>query len=161
MSRNAKSVTDFLELDARKLEGEWTLGGDLSLLNAERDVHHLYRWTQGEELRIDAIYGVGDPYLEGLAAPWVGERSDFICITYPIALLWQSMLDVWIGCYPDFPEEDPDFSVIHLSRYPAFFLVDRAHPLFVHPAALELEGLRGGGRCSHSPRVPFPRCKCI
>ena len=34
VSRNAKSVADSLELDARKLEGEWTLGGDLSLLNA-------------------------------------------------------------------------------------------------------------------------------
>ena len=63
VSRNAKSVADFLELDARKLEGEWTLDGDLSLLNAEREVHQLYRWTQGEALRIDGIYGVGAPYL--------------------------------------------------------------------------------------------------
>ena len=143
VSRNAKSVADFLELDARKLEGEWTLGGDLSLLNAEREVHQLSRWTQGEALRIDGIYGVGTPYLEGLAAPWVGGRSDFMGITYPLALLRQSILDVWIGCYPDLPEEDPDFAVIHLSRYPAFFLVDRAHPLLEHPEALELEDLRG------------------
>ena len=57
VSRNAKSVADFLELDPRKLEGEWTLDGDLSLLNAEREVHQLYRWTKGEALRIDAIYG--------------------------------------------------------------------------------------------------------
>ena len=64
-------------------------------------------------------------------------------ITYPLALLRQSILDVWIGCYPDLPEEDPDFAVIHLSRYPAFFLVDRAHPLLEHPAPLELEDLRG------------------
>ena len=33
--------------------------------------------------------------------------------------------------------------MVHLSRYPAFFLVDRAHPLLEHPVPLELEDLRG------------------
>ena len=37
VSRNAKSVADFLELDARKLEGEWTLGCLLYTSPSPRD----------------------------------------------------------------------------------------------------------------------------
>lgn len=142
ISRNARSVADFLELDARKLEGEWTLAGDAALLDAEREVHQLYRWERGQGLRIDGIYGAGSPYFDGLSGPWVCGRSDFMGITYPMALLRESILDVWIGCYPDLPGDDDDFAVVHLSRYPAYFLVDRCHPLLEHQGDLAIEDLQ-------------------
>ena len=84
VSRNAKSVADFLELDPHKLEGEWILGGDLSLLNAERKVHQLYRWSQGKLPRIDSIYGVGAPYFQKLPAPWVCGPANFLNTSYPL-----------------------------------------------------------------------------
>ncbi|NCV91509.1 MAG: hypothetical protein EBW30_01510 [Synechococcaceae bacterium WB7_3xG_012] len=143
ISRNAKAVAESLGLDARKLEGEWSLDGDLSLLNAEREVHQFARWQRNDALRIDGIYGAGAPYLEGLSDPWVCGRSNFMGIPYPMVLLSQSILDVWIGCYPDLPEDDDRFAVIPLSRYPAYFLVDRAHPLLESPGDLTLEDLRG------------------
>ena len=37
ISRNAKLVADFLDLDACKLEGEWSLGGDIDLLITSSD----------------------------------------------------------------------------------------------------------------------------
>ncbi|MGA0253804.1 MAG: hypothetical protein ACO3J0_09325, partial [Vulcanococcus sp.] len=103
ISRNAKAVAESLGLDARKLEGEWSLDGDLSLLNAEREVHQFARWQRNDALRIDGIYGAGAPYLEGLSDPWVCGRSNFMGIPYPMVLLSQSILDVWIGCHPDLP----------------------------------------------------------
>ena len=47
VSRNANFVAEFLDLDAKKLEGEWRLAGDLDLLNAQRNIHQLYRWSKG------------------------------------------------------------------------------------------------------------------
>ena len=143
VSRNAKSVAKFLELDTQKLEGEWTLGGDLSLLNAERKVHQLYRWKQGKLPRIDSVYGVGAPYFKELPAPWICGPANFLNTGYPLSLLKNSILDVWLGCYPDVPEEDDDeFLVINLTRYPSYFLVDRMHPLLNRVDKLVIEDLQ-------------------
>ena len=142
VSRNAKSVAEFLELDPRKLEGEWSLGGDLSLLNAERKVHQLYRWNQGKLPRIDAVYGVGAPYFEGLSAPWVCGPANFLNVSYPLSLLKASILDVWLGCYPDVPEDNDELLVIHLTRYPSYFLVDQMHPLLSREDELIMDDLQ-------------------
>ena len=142
VSRNAKSVADFLELDPQKLEGEWTLGGDLSLLNAERKVHQLYRWNQGKLPRIDSVYGVGAPYFQELPVPWVCGPANFLNVSYPLELLRYSILDAWLGCYPDVPVDDDEFIVIDLTRYPSYFLVDQNHPLLESKEELTLEDLQ-------------------
>ena len=142
VSRNAKSVADFLELDPQKLEGEWTLGGDLSLLNAERKVHQLYRWNQGKLPRIDSVYGVGAPYFQELPVPWVCGPANFLNASYPLSLLKDSILDAWLGCYPDVPEDDDEFLVINLTRYPSYFLVDRMHPLLNRSDKLVIDDLQ-------------------
>jgi len=143
VSRNANSVAEFLELDPKKLEGEWTLGGDLSILNAERKVHQLYRWNQGKLPRIDSVYGVGAPYFKELPAPWICGPANFLNTGYPLSLLKNSILDVWLGCYPDVPAEDDDeFLVINLTRYPSYFLVDRMHPLLNRVDKLVIEDLQ-------------------
>ena len=143
VSRNANSVAEFLELDPKKLEGEWTLGGDLSILNAERKVHQLYRWNQGKLPRIDSVYGVGAPYFKELPAPWICGPANFLNTGYPLSLLKNSILDVWLGCYPDVPEEDDDeFLVVNLTRYPSYFLVDRMHPLLNRVDKLVIEDLQ-------------------
>ena len=142
VSRNAKYVADFLDLDSCKLEGEWSLSGDLSLLSAERKVHQLYRWSHGNSLRIDVVYGVGSPYLNDIHQPWVCGMSNFMNTVYPMALLRESILDVWLGCYPDIPSDDDEFCVIDLVRYPAYFLVDRSHPLLEIKGDLTLHDLR-------------------
>ena len=82
ISRNANLVAEFLDLDPRKLEGEWCLGGDLDLLNAERKVHQFYRWSYGRSLRIDGVYGVGSPYFPGVPVPWVCGPSNFLNVNY-------------------------------------------------------------------------------
>ncbi len=142
VSRNAKYVADFLELDTRKLEGEWHLGGNLSLLNAERKVHQIYRWSQGKSLRIDSNFGAGDPYFEECSIPWVCGRSNFLNTSYPLTLLRDSILDAWLGCYPDVPVDDDEFVVINLTRYPSYFLVDRMHPLLEREDKLVLDDLQ-------------------
>ncbi len=142
VSRHAKYIADFLELDTRKLEGEWNLGGDLSLLNAERKVHQYYRWSHGKSLRIDSNFGVGAPYFEGCSIPWVCGRSNFLNTSYPLTLLRESILDAWLGCYPDVPVDDDEFVVINLTRYPSYFLVDKMHPLLGREDELVLNDLQ-------------------
>ena len=142
VSRNAKSVAEFLDLDARKLEGEWYLDGDLSILNAERKVHQAYRWAYGKSLRIDAVYGVGTPYFQALPDAWVCGQSNFLNVIYPLELLRNSILDVWMGCYPDVPSDDDELIVIHLTRYPYYFLVDPQHPLLESQGSLALADIQ-------------------
>ena len=135
-------VAEFLELDTKKLEGEWCLGGDPYFLNAERNIHQLYRWSKGDSLRIDGVYGVGAPYLTMLLDSWVCGPSNFLNVAHPLSLLGDSILDVWLGCYPDVPEQDDDeFLVVNLTRYPSYFLVDRMHPLLERRDELVLEDL--------------------
>lgn len=142
VSRNAKSVAEFLDLDACKLEGEWCLDGDLNILNAERKVHQAYRWAYGKSLRIDAIYGVGAPYFQVLPDAWVCGPSNFLNVIHPVELLRSSILDVWMGCYPDVPSDDDELIVIHLTRYPYYFLVDPQHPLLEAKGELALADLQ-------------------
>ena len=142
ISRNANLVAEFLDLDPRKLEGEWCLGGDLDLLNAERKVHQFYRWSYGRSLRIDGVYGVGSPYFPDVPAPWVCGPSNFLNVNYPLGLLRDSILDAWLGCYPDVPEDDDDYLVINLTRYPSYFLVDPMHPLLNSGDELVLNDLQ-------------------
>jgi len=142
VSRNAKSVAEFLALDPCKLEGEWSLSGDLSLLNAERKVHQLYRWAHGKSLRIDAVYGVGSPYFHTLPHPWVCGPSNFLNVSHPLALLKEYILDAWLGCYPDVPVKNEEFIVINLTRYPSYFLVDQQHPLLERKDQLKLDDLQ-------------------
>ena len=155
VSRNANSVAEFLGLDACKLEGEWRLGGDLSLLNAERKVHQLYRWSRGQSLRIDSVYGVGAPYFQESSVRWVYGPSDFLNVSYPLALLKDSILDAWLACYPDVPDDD-EFIVINLTRYPSYFLVDRNHPLLERSENLQLDDLQDFPVLS-LPDGAFPR----
>ena len=142
ISRNANLVAEFLDLDPRKLEGEWCLGGDLDLLNAERKVHQFYRWNYGRSLRIDGVYGVGSPYFPEVPVPWGCGPSNFLNVNYPLGLLRDSILDAWLGCYPDVPEDDDDYLVINLTRYPSYFLVDPMHPLLNSRDELVLNDLQ-------------------
>ena len=135
-------MAEFLELDSCKLEGEWILSGDLSLLNAERKVHQLYRWTHRNSLRIDAVYGVGSVYLDALPDIWVRGPSNFLNVSHPLELLRSSILDAWLGCYPDVPDDDDEFIVINLTRYPSYFLVDQCHPLLGRKKELTLNDLQ-------------------
>ena len=142
ISRNAKLVTDFLDLDARKFDGEWSLGGDIDLLSAEREVHQLYRWKNAKSLRIDSIYGVGSAYLKDFnLSEWICGPCNFLCVDHPKSLLKNSILDTWLACYPDVPEEDDELLVIHLTRYPSHFLVDQNHPLLNFDDELGLDDL--------------------
>ena len=118
------------------------MGGDLDLLNAERNIHQLYRWSKGDSLGFDGIYGVGTPYLTILLDSWVCGPSNFLNVAHLLSLLGHTILDAWLGCYPDVPEQDNDeFLVVNLTRYPSYFLVDRMHPLLERRDELVLEDL--------------------
>ena len=84
------------------------MGRDLELLNIERNIHQLYRWRKGDSLWNDGVYGVGAPYLTRLLDSWVCGPSNFLNVAHPLSLLGDSILDAWLGCYPDVPEQDDD-----------------------------------------------------
>ena len=91
-------------------------------------MHQLYRWVRGKSMRIDAVYGVGSDYLNELSQPWVCGPSNFLNVSYPLALLRESILDAWLGCYPDVPVDDDEFVVVNITRYPSFFwLISSIH----------------------------------
>ena len=64
--------------------------------------------VRGDSLKIDGVYGVGAPYLTMLLDSWVSGPSNFLNVAHPLSLLGDSILDAWLGCYPDVPEQDDD-----------------------------------------------------
>ena len=79
-------------------------------------------------MTIDAVYGVGSPCFNELHHPWVCGLSNFLNVTYSLELLRYSILDAWLGCYPDVPADDDEFIVINLTRcHLVFWLIDVTH----------------------------------
>ncbi len=128
--RTVKRVVSAFDLDLVKQQGEWKVLGNQTILNLEREVHQVYRWTKCLPLRIEAQYYCGPHYLKGLSEGLVIGNMDFANTFTPLNLLRDGLIDVWLACYPDVPEsDDPDLTAFHLTRFPVRMAVSKTHPL--------------------------------
>ena len=144
ISRNAALIVNSLGLRSFKGDGEWWVDGDATLLNLEREVHQLGRWKQASGLRIDAIYEDAPLYFKEPVDGWVVGNFDFMNVAFPLSLLRDGVIDAWMGIYPDVPEAaDEEFSVFHLTRFPAHLVVDPEHPLLRSAEGLSWSDLAG------------------
>lgn len=143
VSRNVQVVSKFFEVSAQKIDGEWRIVGDPSLLNLERQVHQEYRWSHDLPLRIEAQYYSGPLFCEGLPRGWQVGNFDFLEVHTPLQHLRTGVIDAWIGCYPDVPgADDPDLACFDLTRVPTHLVVAANHPLVALEDSVGLDQVR-------------------
>lgn len=143
VSRDIRVVSRLFGLSLRKIDREWRLGGDSSLLNLERAVHQGYRWMHGLPLRIEAQYYSGSLFFDPAPRGWRAGNFDFLDVHTPLQHLRTSVIDAWIGCYPDVPDaDDQDFACFHLTRLPAHLVVAADHPLVGLGSSVTLDDVR-------------------
>lgn len=140
ISRNINRCEAIFGIHASKTNGEWHLKGNANLLNLERVVHQHHRWAGGRPLRIEAMYWSAKTYLEPAHDGWLPGNHDLLNVQQPLKLLRDSVLDAWIGPYPDVPDgDDPDFASFPLLRHPIRLVVGETHPLLAAGDGLTLE----------------------
>ena len=143
VSRTVQAVSDLFGITLAKSDGEWVVLGDQTLLNLERRVHQEYRWSRGRPLRIEAQYYSGPLYCNPAPEGWIAGNFDYLEIRTPLQYLRTGIIDAWIGCYPDVPEQDdPDLACIHLTRLPTRLVVAADHPLLKKGSAISLDDVR-------------------
>ena len=130
ISRIAHRVAQTFGVNLLKDQYEWSVYGDDRLLNLERSVHQQFRWNRSDRLRLDAQYYSGPLFTKELTGQYLLGNFDFLNVDSPIGLLRSSVIDAWIGCHPDIPDDnDPDLLCFPLTRLPTYLVVSPAHPL--------------------------------
>jgi DNA-binding transcriptional LysR family regulator len=143
VSRNVSRVSEIFAIELVKPNGEWELNGDTTLLNLERSVHQRYRWFRQLPLRIEAQYYSGPLFCDGLLSGWHVGNFDFLEVHTPLKHLREGVIDAWIGCYPDVPDDDDnDLTCFHLTRLPVRLVVAQDHPLLELGEAITLEDVK-------------------
>ena len=140
ISRNFKKCCEVFSLDNCWSEGEYSISGDLELLNRERRVHQYHRWESGRPLRIEGMFWSGRTYLSEPIEGLMLGNHDFMSVSQPLSLLRDGIVDAWIAPFPDCPDEnDPEFVSIHLMRSPCFLVACESHPIFRFEGKLTLD----------------------
>jgi DNA-binding transcriptional LysR family regulator len=143
ISRNAKKVASGLGITIDKVDGEWQIVGDRTLLDLERQSHQLFRWQRNGQLRIEAQYYSGPLFLNPQPPGWLPGNFDFLEVNTPMEHLRRGVIDAWIGCHPDVPEDgDEELTCFHLTRLPTHLVVSASHPLLALGDAISLEDVR-------------------
>lgn len=130
ISRNAKKCLAEFCLQAKRIDGEWQLKGDTTIINMERKVHQFARWQGRSALRLEAQHWSGPLFCKPAPANWILGNFDFLEYKRPIQLLREGVIDAWLASYPDCPDDDdPDLACFRLNRLPLYLLVADGHPL--------------------------------
>ena len=96
VSRHAKRCREVFGVSLKKIDNEYKLCGDLTLVSMERDVHQYYKWNAAQPLRIDGQQPV-HPVLHHLDGnQWVFGNFDYTDLEHPLWLLRFGVVDVWI-----------------------------------------------------------------
>ena len=130
VTRYCRKVLSLFDLKLQRVDGEWQLLGDTTLLQLERRVHQLARWQGLRPLRLEATYWSASTYCSALPEGWLLGPSDIVGVQRNFELLQQRIVDVWVAGLPDLPTaEQPDLTAMVLSRMPVFFTCAPHHPL--------------------------------
>ena len=130
VSRTIQKVSNVLGISLSKIHGEWDVKGDPTILNMLRRVHQEYRWSMGQPLRIEAQYYSGPLFCDPAPKGWIEGNFDYLEIHTPLQHLRHGVIDAWMGCFPDVPEDDdPGLTSFPLTRLPVHLVVGENHPL--------------------------------
>lgn len=131
ISRNFSKCCNSFSLIPCKVETEYSITGDLDLINLERKVHQRHRWAGGRPLRIEGMFWSGRTYLTQPIEGFIAGNHDFMAVSQPLSLLREGVIDAWIAPYPDCPDgDDPEVASFPLCHFPCILVASESHPLF-------------------------------
>jgi hypothetical protein len=134
VSRNQQRCTELFGVQMQKVEGEWSVLGDSTILNLEREVHQMARVLGHRPLRLEATYWSGPLLCSPTPEGWLLGTSNIVGVPRNLKLVRERVVDAWLAGLPDLPEQDdPDLTAIVLSTMPVHCLVAANHPLAQQP----------------------------
>ncbi|MCS5693722.1 hypothetical protein NZK33_17325 [Cyanobium sp. FGCU-6] len=150
ISRDARKCQSIFGVSLTKQSAEWRITGDVTLLNAERYVHQRYRWNHDLPLRLDGQHWMRDSYADLPLNGWIKGNLNYLEYEQPRSLLKQHVIDGWLCCAPDHPDDDPELTPITLCSMPCQLTVKKGHPLAELGPSLTLDHVRS------YPLLPLP-----
>lgn len=134
VSRQSRKCLDLFDLQLLRMDGEWNVVGDPSLLQLERRVHQAARWMGRRPLRLEATYWSGPLLCSPPPNNWILGLSNIVGISRNFQLVRERIVDACVIGLPDVPEgHDSDLGVKILSSMPVFFVGCQDHPLAHRP----------------------------
>lgn len=142
VSRLQRKAACILGVRLERVEGEWEVRGDRTLLDLERRVHQEARFLHHRPLRLESTYWSAPLLCQPMPEHWRLGLSNIVGMQRNLQLLRERVVDAWLAGLPDVPgPDDPELASLELSHMPVHLTVARGHPL-LRQAALRLEDLQ-------------------
>jgi hypothetical protein len=131
ISRRVEQVQRVLQVDLKRVRGEWWVHGNTLLLELERQVHQLYRCLGRAPLRLEAGFPVSSRLLHPAPHGWITGLHDEIGPRRSLRLLRYRIIDAWLATSVDELPADvmEEFAVFDLYRAPVHLMAAADHPL--------------------------------
>ena len=130
VSRQSKKCLELFDVELHRVNGEWDIVGDPTMLLLERRVHQTARWMGHRPLRLEATYWSGPLLCTPAPDRWLLGLSNIVGIARNFQLVRERIVDAYIAGLPDVPpDDDQDLVSINLSSMPVFFVCSPDHPL--------------------------------
>jgi hypothetical protein len=143
ISRNLHKCCETFGLNVKKINNEYEITSDPTLINLERRVHQYHRWQGHRPLRIEGMFWSGRSYLNAPIDGFALGNHDVMDVSRPLNMLREGVLDAWIAPFPDAPtDDDADLATYPLAYFPCHLTAIESHPLFAVNRELTLEDIR-------------------
>lgn len=130
VSRQSRKCLKIFEIELQRVQGEWEILGDPTMLLLERNVHQTARFLGLRPLRLEATYWSGPLLCSPSPERWILGLSNIVGIRRNFQLLRERIIDACIAGLPDVPlDDDKELITINLSSMPVFFVCSPGHPL--------------------------------
>ena len=130
VSRQSKKCLEIFDVELQRVNGEWDIVGNSTMLLLERCVHQTARWMGYRPLRLEATYWSGPLLCTPSPDRWLLGLSNIVGVHRNFELVRDRIVDVCITGLPDVPpDDDRDLVSINLSSMPVFFVCGPDHPL--------------------------------
>jgi len=131
VSRQSRKCLEIFDVEFQRVNGEWEITGDTTMLLLERNVHQIARFMGQRPLRLEATYWSGPLLCTPFPERWILGLSNIVGIRRNFQLVRERIIDACVTGLPDVPlDDDKDLVSINLSSMPVFFVCSPDHPLF-------------------------------
>ena len=130
ISRRLQSTLKAFGLKLRR-DHEYTLNGDQRLLESQRYVHQLARFSgiSKRPLRLEATHYIAHQLRKPSIPGWLLGPCHHRGYSTLLAMLKQRVIDAWISSDILDAPKGPEFSLIRLWEWPGDLIADSNHPL--------------------------------
>ena len=130
VSRQSRKCLEIFDIELQRVNGEWEVFGDATMLLLERRVHQSARFMGLRPLRLEASYWSGPLLCTPSPERWILGLSNIVGIRRNFQLVSERIIDAYITGLPDVPlDDDKELVSIKLSSMPVFFVCSPGHPL--------------------------------